>query len=184
MKPSFFSCLDRQDACIKFSILALTVFSLIFPLYPRHVQAAGKDMRKAPPIHIKSDTMEAADKDGTVIFRGNVVAIRGDLTINSDSLKIIYKNSDEKDADGKKKRTLSRIIATGHVKIVQGKKVGTGKEAVYDKGSEKLVLIGDAQVWEGENRIKGTRITLYLNENRSVVESTGNQKVEATVYAD
>ncbi len=177
-------CLSRPGACLKISILAVSIFSCIFFLYACHVNAASKDKKKAPPIHIKSDTMEAVDKNGTVIFRGNVVAIRGDLTINSDSLKIIYKNSGGKTSDGKKQRTLSRIIATGHVKIIQGKKVGTGKEAIYDKGSEKLVLLGDAQVWEGSNRIKGTRITLYLNENRSVVESSGKQKVEATVYAD
>ncbi len=136
------------------------------------------------PIHIKSDSMEAMDKNGTVVFKGNVVAIRGDLTINADRLMVVYSDLPARGDSDKKRRVLRKIVATGHVKIIQGKKVGTGREAIYDKRGEKLILTGDAQVWEGSNRITGTKITLYINENRSVVESSDSQKVEATVYTD
>lgn len=153
------------------------------------VPAADQDSvsRKASgkgPIHIKSNRMEAMDKNGTVVFKGNVIAVKGDLTINADRLDVIYTEKKTGSKEGKQRRVLKKIVATGHVKIVQGKKVGTGQKAVYDKRAEKLVLTGDAQVWEGSNRIKGNRITLYINEDRSVVESSGSQKVEATVYSD
>ena len=163
------------------SVLALLV---LFALLTVNAYGAEKTSG-SQPIHIKSDSMEAVDKDGTVIFRGNVVAIKGDLTINSDRLDVIYTQKDATTANGKKKRrVLKKLIASGHVKIVQGKKVGTCKEAIYDKRAEKLILTGDAQVWEGSNRIRGSKITMYINEDRSVVESSQNQKVEATVYSE
>ena len=147
------------------------------------VSAAGKKSG-SKPIHIKSDSMEAMDKSGTVVFKGNVVAIQGDMTINSDRLEVIYGDRPSQDNSTEKKRVLKKIIASGHVKIIKGNKVGTCKQATYYKRAAKLVLSGDAQVWEGSNRIRGTRITMYINEDRSVVESSDNQKVEATVYSD
>ncbi len=163
-------------------------FSVIFITFMLSFWCAAAFGAKpgAQPIHIKSDSMEAVDKNGTVIFRGNVVAIKGDLTINSDRLDVIYsqQNAPAPDGSSKKRRVLQKLIAKGHVKIIQGKKVGTCKEAVYDKRAEKLILTGDAQVWEGANRIRGSKITMYINEDRSVVESSQNQKVEATVYSE
>ncbi len=166
-------------------VFTATFFSLFIATFASAAPTSSKQ-----PIHIKSDSMEAVDKAGKVVFKGNVVAVKGDLTINSDRLEVIYSKQDTSDsdnkqnADNKKRRRLKRLIATGHVKIIQGKKVGTCKEAVYDKNSEKLILTGDAQVWEGSNRIKGSVITMYINEDRSVVQGSQNQKVEATVYSD
>lgn len=165
---------------VLFTILA--VAALIFTASGPASAAAKKT--GSGPIHIKSDSMEAMDRSGTVVFKGNVVAIRGDLTINADRLEVIYADRPAQEGSTEKKRVLKKIVAKGHVKIIQGKKVGTCKQATYDKRAEKLVLTGDAQVWEGSNRIRGTKITLYINEDRSVVESSQNQKVEATVYSD
>ncbi len=164
-------------------LVLFTSVCLMAALFPGQASAAAK-RHGGGPIHIKSDSMEAMDRSGTVVFKGNVVAIRGDLTINADRLEVIYGSRPAGKDKKEKRRVLRKIVAKGHVKIIQGKKVGTCKEAIYDKQGEKLVLTGDAQVWEGSNRIRGTKITLYINEDRSVVESSQNQKVEATVYSD
>jgi len=165
-------------------LLAIFTAAALITMTARPAASATKGTERRGPIHIKSDSMEAMDRSGTVIFKGNVVAIRGDLTINADRLEVIYAERPRQEQETEKRRVLKKIVAKGHVKIIQGKKVGTCKEATYDKRAEKLVLTGDAQVWEGSNRIRGTKITLYINEDRSVVESSQNQKVEATVYSD
>ena len=43
----------------------------------------------------------------------------------------------------------------------------------------RLVLTGDARVWQGQNSITGHQITYYLDENRSLVDSQGSQRVRA-----
>ncbi len=164
-------------------LMTILVTAALLVIASGPVSAAG-EKTGGKPIHIKSDSMEAMDKSGNVVFKGNVVAIQGDMTINSDRLEIVYADRPAQGKSTEKKRVLKKIVASGHVKIIKGNKVGTCKQATYYKRAEKLVLSGDAQVWEGSNRIRGTRITLYINEDRSVVESSENQKVEATVYSD
>jgi lipopolysaccharide export system protein LptA len=73
-------------------------------------------------------------------------------------------------------------VATSHVRITQGERVGTGEQAVYDKPAEKITITGAAQVLEGPNRVSGERIIFFINEDRSVVEGSSETKVEAVVY--
>ena len=146
-----------------------------------------KDSEKAKPkpsqaIRITSDRMEAYDTKGTVVFIGNVVARKGNLTIYADRLEVFY--DQKRTADNKKKRNLKKIVVKGHLKIVQGRRRATAKEAIYYKPQEKIVLLKNAQVWDGQNSIKGDKIVLYVNENRSVVESSGKERVEAVVYSE
>jgi lipopolysaccharide export system protein LptA len=131
------------------------------------------------PINIESDLMEAMDKSGIVVFTGHVKATRGDLIIHSDKLEVFY----EKRKKGEEtKKAVKKIVATGQVRIIQGERVGTGKQAIYDKPAEKITLTGEAQVLEGPNRVSGERIIFFINEDRSVVESSNGTKVEAVVY--
>ncbi len=133
------------------------------------------------PIHIKSKQMEALDKEGKVIFKGDVVAKKGDLTIYADRLVVYYSNK-KKRQGGKGKKRLERLVAKGNVRIIQGKRTARGEEAIYDKRKEIITLTGDAQVWEGKNRVKGYRIRVFLKEDKSVVESKPNERVEAVVF--
>jgi len=131
------------------------------------------------PIHIESDLMEAMDKSGIVVFTGHVKATRGDLIIHSDKLEVFY----EKRKKGEEtKKAVKKIVATGQVRIIQGERVGTGEQAIYDKPAEKITITGAAQVLEGPNRVSGERIIFFINEDRSVVEGSGETKVEAVVY--
>ena len=145
-------------------------------------EAKKKAPKPSQAIRITSDRMEAYDQKGTVVFLGNVVARKGNLTIYADRLEVFY--SQKKTADNKKKRNLKKIVVRGHLKIVQGRRRATAKEAVYFKPQEKIVLLRNAQVWDGRNTIKGDKIVLYVNENRSVVESSGKDRVEAVVYSE
>lgn len=151
---------------------------------------SGKGNIKSPgtaPIHIKSDRMEAVDKSGTVYFSGHVEAVRGDLVIHSDKLKVLYKKVRTKTSsggakDGSEKKVIEKIIASGHVRITQRDKIATGNKAVYDKSAERITLIGNAQVWQGANRISGEKVIFFINEDRSIVESGKGKRVEAVVY--
>ncbi|PXF56766.1 MAG: lipopolysaccharide transport periplasmic protein LptA [Deltaproteobacteria bacterium] len=131
------------------------------------------------PINIESDLMESMDKSGIVVFTGHVKATRGDLTIHSDKLEVFY---EKRKQGGETKKSVKKIVATGHVRIIQGERVGTGEQAIYDKPAEKITITGAAQVLEGPNRVSGERIIFFINEDRSVVEGSSETKVEAVVY--
>ena len=64
-----------------------------------------------------------------------------------------------------------RTVSTGNVRITtKDCKTGTAKRAEYYDADQRVVLIGDARVWQEDNVVTGERITIYLAEDRSVVE--------------
>lgn len=124
------------------------------------------------PIDITSDTVEGDQKQNTVTFKGNVVAKQEDMTLYANILIIIY------DPDTKK---LKEIVATGNVKVVQLDRRATGQKVTFDQDQNKVVLDGDAVIREGTNVIRGERITFYVEEERSVVESGKGGRVTTTI---
>jgi lipopolysaccharide export system protein LptA len=74
-----------------------------------------------------------------------------------------------------------RVDCEGSVKIQQGDKLAVGDKAVYLAKSEprRLILTGQARIWEGKNSVTGHQVVYYLDQNRSQVESQENQRVRA-----
>lgn len=113
------------------------------------------------PIDIVSDTVEANQKEGTVTFKGNVVAKQEETTLYANTLVVRYESETKK---------MKEIIATGNVRIVQLDRRATSQKATFYQEENKVVLDGDAVVREGDNEIRGERMIFYVNEERSVVE--------------
>jgi len=132
---------------------------------------------KKIPITIKSDRMEVIEDQNLVVFTGHVVAKRKDLTLYTDRLIVYYQKKDGR-------REIEKLVAVGHVKINKGEWVARSGKAVYFKKEEKIVLEDNPQVWQDENTIRGERIILYLNENRSVAESGPGHKAEVTIFEE
>lgn len=80
-------------------------------------------------------------------------------------------------AEGTEQR-IAKIQAKGNVRIVRGEQTATAQEALYLREEEKIVLTGDAKVWEGQNMVTGRQITLFLDEDTSLVE----QEVKVIFY--
>jgi lipopolysaccharide export system protein LptA len=146
------------------------------------------------PLHITALQLEADQAKRLITFGGQVKAQYGDSFLYTDQLRVYYEAPEAKkstvasetpvqsplgDLGGEK---IDRIEAEGHVRFVQEDKVATGQRAIYYRQEEKVVLLGNPQVWRGENNLKGERITLHLKDNRVVVESSVQQRVEAHLY--
>jgi lipopolysaccharide export system protein LptA len=74
-----------------------------------------------------------------------------------------------------------RIDCEGSVKIQQRDRLAVGQKALYLAKSEprRLILTGDARIWEAGNSVIGHQVIYYLDQNRSQVESRQNQRVRA-----
>jgi lipopolysaccharide export system protein LptA len=124
------------------------------------------------PIDILSDTVEANQKQNTVTFKGNVIAKQEDITLYANTLVVTY------DPDTKK---LKGIMAVGNVKIVQLDRRATSQKATFHQDESKVILDGEAVVREGENVIRGERVTFYVDEERSVVEGGKGGRVSTSI---
>jgi len=78
-------------------------------------------------------------------------------------------------------RSVNRVEAIGemhHVRIKYENGNATCQKAVYFAAGEKVVLTGDPVAWEKGARVSGKQITIYLTEERSVVEGGSHIRIE------
>ena len=140
------------------------------------------------PVHITSDSLEVDDKKGVFVFRGNVVAIQDGATIYSEQLDVYYtqksKSTPKTGSDDSQARSIEKIVARGAVRIVQKERIATGARAEYVYAEGSVVLTGSPTVVQGVNTIAGEKITVYLDDARSIVEGGASERVQATFTPD
>lgn len=147
-------------------------------------QTAKDDSR---PIVIKSKTLEVNDKTKVVTFEGDV---RAEISVKSDDfvieckkMLVYYKNPPSQQQKAESETKIDRIVATGDVRFSRGQGgVATAEKAVYYQEDEKIVLTGRPVIKQGKDSVEGDKITIFLEENRHIVESLGDKKVRAIIF--
>jgi lipopolysaccharide export system protein LptA len=138
----------------------------------------NRSLKLDQPVNISSDSLEYSNKDNTAIFRGNVVARQGNMSMFADQMEATYAG---KSGEKNEKGGIKELAATGNVKIIQGDRIATGQKIVFYGDEQKIVATGNPRVWQGDNVIVGNKITVYLKQDRSVVEGTPKDRVSATI---
>ncbi len=134
------------------------------------------------PIEIRSDRLKVVHREGKIVFTGKVVAKRGDVTIHAKSLSVFYEVGEEKQGGNPGTGEIKSITALGDVRIVQGDRLATGQRADYYETEQKIVLTGSPRIWQGKSFVRGKRIVVYLQEERSEVEGDDEEPVRATIH--
>ncbi len=124
--------------------------------------ADNQDKRKREPMVITARHMEADQLGDKVTFTGDVVLKKEGMTLSSDSMVVLY------DAP---RKGISEIDAFGNIVVRKEGRVAFSNQAFYYSNEEKIVLTGDARIIENENQLGGERITLFIRDDRSIVES-------------
>lgn len=155
---------------------------------------------------ITSKKMTVRNQDSQAIFEDTVVLTRGPLIVHSDKMVVLFtsRNRDSslpsgggtdhhesvRNSSARKEpsavspmsnRSIQRIEATGDarpVKIKYENGNATCQKAVYFVDGEKVVLTGDPVAWERGTRVSGRQITIFMAEERSVVEGGSHVRIE------
>ena len=151
-----------QIPAIALGLAALTI--------PTHVPAQGAPPAGAGakadgrrPLTVDADRMERLGKESLVIFTGNVVARHVNSVQYADRMEI-YLNE-------KGGRVITRDCRTA-----------TATRAEYLDLEQRVVLIGNARVWQDDNVVSGDTITIDLSQDRSVVQGGKQERVKAVFY--
>ena len=163
--------------------LGLVVALLLYPAGPvaraaddpdrgQGTVAAGLFADKDTPLEITADRMEMQRKQSTIVYKGNVLVVRDGVRIASDSLLARY------DAKG---GVLTSVVAEGKVRVSHGGREMTGDKAVFDGVKETITVSGNTVVRDGNSSISGSRITIFVREDRSVVENSEG-RVKAVIF--
>ncbi len=148
---------------------------------------------------ITAKKMTVKNQDSQAVFEGAVVLTRGSLVVYSDRMVVMFRTQDPIASDNQKgpeavksagptkgpdampavsNRSVNKIEATGRVKIEKDSGSATCQKAIYYNDGDKIVLTGDPVAWDKGTRVSGKQITMFLAEDRSVVEGGSHVRIE------
>jgi len=140
----------------------------------------------ATPILITSERMTVQNPEQRLVFEGTVHVKKDDFQMDADKMIVNFVPNSEGNAspgsfsiassktEGSvpQSRSVSTIHADGHVKIIKGDRRAASQVAVYDQSMDKVTLTGNPESWEKDYKVSGKKITIFLKENRSLVEGS------------
>ena len=155
---------------------AVLILSLVAvtPASAQNVAFGGIKADTSAPVELAADSLQVNQSDGTAVFNGNVVIGQGEMRLSADKVTVIYADGDQQKID--------RLQATGNVTLVNGPDAAEAAEADYDVASGNIALSGDVVLTQGQNVLRGDRMTVNLSEGsaqvdgrvRSVLQPGGN----------
>jgi lipopolysaccharide export system protein LptA len=125
-------------------------------------------------VTVDADRMERYGKESLVVFTGNVVARQNNSVQYADRVELYLDEKGDR---------IVRTVSTGNVRIVTGDcKTGTARRAEYVDVEQRVVLMGNARVWQHDNVVTGETITIFLSQDRSIVQGGKQERVKAVFY--
>jgi len=125
------------------------------------------------PIFVNSDALEFDYQTRVLTYKGNVIATQADMKLQSHTLTITL--------DEQNDNRIKEVVADGAVYLTKGERWATGGHAVFNQASHTAVLTKDPVLHDGANQLSGEKVTVYLDEERFVVDG-GDQRVKAMLY--
>lgn len=191
---------------IFFLLLSAILAAGASDVYAAEPGLLSKTGETAPiPTTITAKKVTVRKQDSQAVFEGTVVLARGPLLVHSDRMVVLFhvegqgngavpKNAGEgtggaklqgrsepqrhEPPPGLSNHSVNRVEAIDHVQIKYAGGNATCQKAVYFSDGDKIVLTGDPVAWEKGTRVSGKQITIYLTEERSVVEGDSRVHIE------
>ena len=153
------------------------------------------------PIHITADRMESNQEQKIITFEGHVFVQQDDLNITSNHLKVVLLPGDKEKAPGRKapatgirenardgeptaSQKIDYIEFTGDVKVTSKDRLATADKAIFYQKEQKITLHGHPVVTQGQDRVEGNLITIYLQQSLSIVEGGSGTQVQAVLFPE
>jgi lipopolysaccharide export system protein LptA len=148
------------------------------------VEKANRE--RVEQIQIVADKLISNNVEKYAEFVGDVKTTYADLVIDSQSLKIYYKDDlpGPKNAQGDQEN-IQRLVASGNVSIASDKYTAETQSAEYDMDTMILVLFGEnSRIQSGKNVLTGSKITIDRKDGRIKVDGSPQKRVKAVFYSN
>jgi lipopolysaccharide export system protein LptA len=156
----------------------------------------GFSQNRDKPLKITSVSLEVRDKDKVATFSGDVHLVQGDTTLRSKTLMVFYDDEADKDkAEAPKPKPapaagaaepmsqqIRRVEAKGGVLVTQKDQTATGESGIFDMQANTVTLLGNVVISQGQNVVRGDRLTVDLTSGVSRVEC-GKTQAQCRVQA-
>ncbi|WP_457678594.1 lipopolysaccharide transport periplasmic protein LptA [Thermovibrio sp.] len=149
----------------------LLVFLFIFLT----VNSYGKSVERVNglPVVIEAQKLTYNNKEKVAVYVGNVIAQRGKTILTGDKL-IVYFTPDGKN--------IRKIVVIGSVHIKDARGEGWCDKLIYYPAQEKVVLIGNAKLKQGNNILIGDEIIAYRSGEVEVIGK--GERVKTVIFPE
>ena len=161
--------MKRLTAGLLFTLAALTA-----------APAAAQFAPGGGPIDITADQLELVDAQHLAVWRGDVEALQGRNRMRADVLNIYFAGTPSSSATGsagapgRNWGKVDRMEAEGKVFYISPAQTARGDHALYEAGSNTLVITGDVIVSQGQSVVHGDKLTIDTKTGRATMGATGH----------
>jgi lipopolysaccharide export system protein LptA len=171
----------------------------------------GFSQNRDKPLKITAASLEVRDKDKVATFSGDVHLVQGDTTLRSKTLVVFYdgdadaaskpdaskQEAQKQDAQKQAKppaaanadaapmsQQIRRVEVKGGVLVTQKDQTATGESGIFDMQANTVTLLGNVVISQGQNVVRGDRLTVDLASGVSRVEcgkTQGQCRVQALI---
>lgn len=134
-------------------------------------------------IEIDSDELKYYSEENKAIFKGNVIAIHGDIKITTLECVVTFEKKSE-DPNSTEKNNVKSIELKGSIIIETPKETIESNYGIYDMKSGVITLSGDVKLFQSNNTLVGDKLIHNVKTGESVLSSNGNNRVKAFIIPE
>lgn len=117
------------------------------------------------PVDFAAGSIEVQDRADRVVLAGNVRVTQAGLTVTAPRMTVAYTRAGGTD--------VNRLDATGGVTVVKGDESAKGNVAIYDLDRRLITMVGNVELRQRGNNLRGGRLVIDLNSGRATVDGRG-----------
>ena len=135
-------------------------------------------------IQIVADKLITNRAEKFAEFVGDVQASQGNLVINSEHLRIYYRDDPNRNKNQiAGQESIKRIVASGNVQVSFEEYTADTDQAEYNQDTRILVLTGENSIMtSGKNTLTGSKISVDRKNGQIKVEGIPQKRVKAVFY--
>ena len=129
-----------------------------------HAQALANH-NSAAPVDFDAGSIEVQDRADRVVLEGNVRVTQAGMTLTAARMTVAYSRQGGTD--------VNRLDATGGVVVTKGDERASGNVAIYDLDRRLITMVGNVELRQRGNHLRGGRLVIDLNSGRATVDGRG-----------
>jgi len=117
------------------------------------------------PVDFAANVIEVQDRADRVVISGNVRVTQAGMTLTAARMTVAYSRQGGTD--------VNRLDATGGVVVTKGDERASGNVAIYDLDRRLITMVGNVELRQRGNNLRGGRMVIDLNSGRATVDGRG-----------
>jgi lipopolysaccharide export system protein LptA len=117
------------------------------------------------PVNVAANSIEAQDRADRVLITGNVEVTQAGLRLTAERMTVAYSRGAGTE--------INRIDAVGGVTVTKGAESARGNVAIYDLDKRIITMVGNVELRQAGNNLRGGRLVIDLNSGRATVDGRG-----------